>query len=566
MKKTIIILSAIIMAACSTEENITSYMDNSPPASRSSITDDSTTNPTLMTDWENVNKIVLYNGNMVDAPWAQGTTLSSTPEFATDIKKEDGWVMLYHTFKALNTYPNANYIALYNRLTGFLKFFYYQESGISNNNGGMWYYQTSSGMPTSLFNLNKYVALPDNASNKYNFVATSNISTTPIDGFRNGWNGFEIEVPYTTDYTNIPFTLSSYNQRVITHEFSGISNSETTGTITRTVEKESGLFKAISNIGGWGAKQIVNKFIKKDTSAVNKGKLGTKILNGIAGLTSGDYTSAISSGLKYIFGNSTVVDTAKVNLTTNTKIKFEGQSTETTTGGPLPSGLVNLHEAAERSIGEDQYLGVWTLSASPEIRLSRYSKVDVIFSIPGTESSVIQEGTLHFPFAEISNLNLSINPSLSPYIKGSVVESEVFIADKIEGQIIPPIFNYVGMGELIYSDSLQTFYELPNLFYKTEELVGYRCVNGYDSFYDWGTSAPKNLYVAVTVELSYEYNGKNKKVLSSRIYKANATMFTDNRILTTGINRKPFIVNTGEFPLENRILMNNYKKIDLKRK
>ena len=162
-----------------------------------------------MTDWENVDEITLYNGARVAAPWVQGTTLSSTPEFATDIKKEDGWVMLYHTFKALNTYPNVNDIALYNRLTGFLKFFYYLESNLSNNNGGMWYYQTSNGMPTSLFNLNNYVALPNDASNKYNFVATSNISTTPTDGFKNGWNGFEIEVPYTTDYTNIPFTLSS---------------------------------------------------------------------------------------------------------------------------------------------------------------------------------------------------------------------------------------------------------------------------------------------------------------------------------------------------------------------
>lgn len=68
MKKTIIILSAIIMASCTTEEDITSYMDNSPPASRSSITDESTTNPTLMTDWENIDKITLYNGNEVAAP------------------------------------------------------------------------------------------------------------------------------------------------------------------------------------------------------------------------------------------------------------------------------------------------------------------------------------------------------------------------------------------------------------------------------------------------------------------------------------------------------------------
>ena len=99
----------------------------------------------------------------------------------------------------------------------------------------------------------------------------------------------------------------------------------------------------------------MNKFIQKDTSEVNKGKIGTKILNEIANLSSGDYTSAISAGLKFLFGSSTVVDTAKVNLTTNTKIQLSGQSTEITTGTPISNGLVYLHEAVERTIGEHQF-------------------------------------------------------------------------------------------------------------------------------------------------------------------------------------------------------------------
>ena len=36
-------------------------MNNSSPTSRSSITDESTTNPTLMTDWENVDEITSSN-------------------------------------------------------------------------------------------------------------------------------------------------------------------------------------------------------------------------------------------------------------------------------------------------------------------------------------------------------------------------------------------------------------------------------------------------------------------------------------------------------------------------
>lgn len=571
MKKCITVLLAVVLTACTVEENITSYVDNSSPMSRSPITDESETNPTLMTDWENVDKIILCNGRKIDVPWSQGTSLLSVSEFAKDVKKEDGWVMLYHTFKALNTYPKVNYIALYNRLTGFLKFFYYQEGSMANSNGGMWYYQTSDGIATSLFNLNDYVALPNNASQRYNFVATSNISTNAVDGFKDGWNGFEIEVPYTTDYVGLPFTLSTYSQRIVKHEYAGLGEAETTGVITKTVKKENGLFKAISSISGMGAKQIVNALKKQsdnnvvqDGTGAVKGKLGTKVINALSKVTTGDYKSAISGGLKYLFGSNTSVDTARVNLTTNAKVTLSGQSSEITVGGPITLGLVELHEAVERAIGEDAYLGVWTLSAAPEVKLFRYSKVNVLHSIPGENYSVINKGMLYFPYSEVSNLNIQINPALSPYIKARVVTSEIFIADRMDGQTIPARFNYVGMGDLIYSDSLQTTYELPVSFYDTSELSGYCCVDGYDSFYDWGTSAPQNLYLAVTVELTYDYNGKSKTYLSSRIYKANAVMHPDERMFATGANRKAFIVNTGVFPLEDRVLMNDYKKVKIK--
>lgn len=549
------------MAACTTEESITSYMDNSPPISRSSITDDSTTNPTLMTDWENVNEITLYNGDKVDAPWVQGTTLTSTPEFATDIKKEDGWVMLYHTFKELNTYPNVNYIALYNRLTGFLKFFYYQESHLSNNNGGMWYYQTSSGIPTALFNLNNYVALPNDASNKYNFVATSNISTSPTDGFKSGWNGFEIEMPYTTDYTNYPFTLSTYNQRIITHEFTGISTSETTGTITRTVNKESGLFKAISALGGFSAKEIINLFIKKDSTKVSKGKIGTQIIDKIEDLSSGDYASAISSGLKFIFGSSTVVDTAKVNLTTNTEIQLSGQSTEITTGGPITNGLVYLHDAAERTIGEDEYLGVWSLSTTPKVAFSRYSRIDAHHSAYST----IQSGTLYFPTRIQSPIDVVINPKLTPYITQQSITHEVVVATKMEGRNTVGYWDYyTTKGEFIYSDNSMELYEMPfsQSFYNDSNLQGLPYVEGYDHYYDWGTNAPDNAYVVVTVDLTYNYNGKNKRLVSSRTYKADGVIDSslDNQILRSGPNRNAFVANTRMFPLEGRELFSLTQK------
>lgn len=86
---------------------------------------ESKTNPFLLNDWENVNEIVLNtSGNhKVSAPWATGTSSSLDVDFRKDIKKEDGWVMLFHTFKKKGLDEKQNYMCFYNRFTGFLKFF-----------------------------------------------------------------------------------------------------------------------------------------------------------------------------------------------------------------------------------------------------------------------------------------------------------------------------------------------------------------------------------------------------------------------------------------------------------
>jgi hypothetical protein len=104
-------------------------------ASRAIVDDESISliNPTLMYDWENVDTIVLsnpLNGGIpkrVTTPWVNGTTSTLSTDFRYDILKENGWRMLFHTFKEQGTDPGQNYMCFYNQLTGFIKIFYYYE-------------------------------------------------------------------------------------------------------------------------------------------------------------------------------------------------------------------------------------------------------------------------------------------------------------------------------------------------------------------------------------------------------------------------------------------------------
>lgn len=65
----------------------------------------SVSNPGLISNWENVTEIVLNkvgNGGsdiLVTVPWADGASTKLSTDFCKDIKKADGWMMLFHTFK-----------------------------------------------------------------------------------------------------------------------------------------------------------------------------------------------------------------------------------------------------------------------------------------------------------------------------------------------------------------------------------------------------------------------------------------------------------------------------------
>lgn len=124
-KITLLFVMAFTFLQCSDDH--AELLDVNGPLSRG-ITpiEESETNPTLLTDWENCEKVVLNkDGIAAKLPWGDGTSSSGLDsKFCKDIKSADGWTMLFHTFCKQNEDIGLSYMCLYNKFTGYLNELY----------------------------------------------------------------------------------------------------------------------------------------------------------------------------------------------------------------------------------------------------------------------------------------------------------------------------------------------------------------------------------------------------------------------------------------------------------
>lgn len=149
----------------------------------------STSNPDLIANWENVDRITLNTSgaDRVSSPWNKNGTSSSLSEsFLTDVKKEDGWKMLFHTFEAVGNDSKQNYMCLYNQFTGVVKIFYYHE-GNTNSSGTQWFLMTSGGQHVKLLDEPAYFSKPETMSANNDRLLFSNAVKNPATGIEIGW-------------------------------------------------------------------------------------------------------------------------------------------------------------------------------------------------------------------------------------------------------------------------------------------------------------------------------------------------------------------------------------------
>lgn len=482
----------------------------------------STSNPELLTKWENLKDIALntstnYNPDRVSLPWVEGSSSLMPLMYATDIKKDDGWIMLFHTFEKEGLDKGLSYMCFYNELKGIIKIFYYKKEIPSSNNGFIWLFKTSTSTPLSMFTPNSYFSEPQNSSNKESEIYISNLSDNPINGLMAGWNGFQIEVPYSTDYNNITFLITAINKKIVNYNFTGKVNLTTTGTIMQQGKPSPNVEtpEAIANVAGDKAKNAIDNITSKIFSG--------KIKNAISNIGSKGYGSAIKSGLNKILGsifgmsNNDIIQ--KVDLKTTGTIETTGTSTEAGTGAINNLQNINLYKYYNNN-----YLGVWNIEETPKIAYERYT---LVVNRESQQEVGYEPNLLVFlPIVYVRDLKVNINPAIEKYIVSKNITTSIFAYDKIDNKWSSkgkftsriPIENI----NTFYIDNEKQLYDWGEISLDSYQIPAsgtYR--TGYSNYYDWGSvkSVLEPFIVNVTIELVVNYNGKVRNIISSRNYK-----------------------------------------------
>lgn len=154
--------------------------------------DSSQSNPDLNDNWENLDAIYLNTKDLsggsesVTAPWANGSSSILDATFRYDTKKEDGWQMLFHTFKeATYEAEQENYMCFYNPNTGIIKMLYFYEPNS--------HYEGFEKVLTCI--KDGKVTFADNTIESDGILVFPNKLSNTEEQVYCGWNGFIYQVP-----------------------------------------------------------------------------------------------------------------------------------------------------------------------------------------------------------------------------------------------------------------------------------------------------------------------------------------------------------------------------------
>lgn len=554
----------ICFAACSADDNILNgEAENALTRTVVSEYGVSTSNPNLISDWENLSEIVLNSekitsGKSVTAPWADGSSSLLPESFRKDIKKEDGWKMLFHTFKRTGLDEKQNYMCFYNQYTGFIKIFYYYE-GEQKFQGVQWYIKTTAGTNTKILNAPTYLSSPISYPATNNMLLFSNMTSVPTTGIQPGWNGFEFQVPgYCTDLTSMDFTIGAYERQITNYNLLGKETLTTLGTITTTSQSSSGLSKAVANIAGPEAKKYIDK--------LSKNLLGETVILGknlgslIGAIPSSGYISAFKSGLDMIFGKSTTTSISDVKLTTTGTVELGGTSSiETTTG--IPSLNFNLYEvlnpAATRSnpklvtassSGSRHFLGVWTLKQKP---IAYYDRVTMLTATPvgtsadGRKMSI--KCSTRLPTIQHYDFEPVINPDLEPYITKKSFSIKYVVCDRMQGQSYKQFTHDINDAlpkDILFSDSETILRALPTNQYTFETQVDniQPGQNYFIFFYDWGKIKDGRLLAVISLDMICSYNGKETEIYQSQVYEVDCATSSTVGYKIEDVHHPPYVI------------------------
>lgn len=319
-------------------------------------------NTAFDTDWENCSIITLASGKQVNLPWARITDANLPLNIARDIKKEDGWQLVFHTFAGSGNIESLkNYMMFYNQRTGFLKIFYNQEINEYPNNSGFWIFNLE--YPQKMLNGTTAFTTPTNLSGNINSWRGSNPTNIPDNAsFRPGWNAMQIMLTYDpnapqdqvlsllTLVSNISKqdlygNYISYSKGVILTSGSSSEHSSISGDLATIFGNEA---------GKWIKERVVDSLKTKPTGASPTDDISTLAKWGLDKIFynfNGSYSKSMSS-------NSDLDIQTKTSGTITGTIQFNTQTNIRSLRIPFDKSTFGIE------------LGAWNLAGSPIIYIN----------------------------------------------------------------------------------------------------------------------------------------------------------------------------------------------------
>lgn len=467
------------------------------PATRSGET-------SFETDWENKTEIYTFTGEKANLPWADVTDPNIPLEIAKDVKKQDGWQMLFHTFaNTPGSTRDLNYIILYNIRTGVLKVFYYKETTPQANNTGIW--KLSFTNPHHMFNAVKDFPLPAEMGTDTNWT-TTNFVKNETKGFVRGWNCFQILLTYdpneNTSNRQLEITTHNLNQANI-DLFCNLAGYSQGAVITHGSSNPlSKISTKLATLAGKQAEKWINDNMGSKVNAESKSAI----------LAMGA-SAIVKKGLNKLFDNFTAT------LTKPTETRADLQFTTTTTGSiggtfsfASTSPVMGLRTLFSEDIVGGK-LGAWNLKATPSVYID-----------PRAGHDPSRPGMPYYKFFGSTQYvyDLEINPRLAPYIIKKWTDIDVIENDSAKFPANFPHENFncgnmANMGRVgldIQFNKNNKF--RPEIFTSGKTLPA--VFIDKTSIYGERTFSVQTFALRVTLNLVTEIEGKRDTTVSTRTF------------------------------------------------
>lgn len=479
------------------------------------------------TNWENMDYLDISDSERIHFPWGNKSDSNMPYTFVMDIKKEDGWKMLFHTLTD-DVDDNIRYIGLYNQRTGFLKILYYLRSNSFSNNGGAWNLEFTS--PQQFLNHTSELAIPQNTGNLL-YWGCSNGVKQGNKGFMVGWNGFQIQLAYSPNSTdNYALDISSNVLLNGKMDLLGTSKSYSQGTILThgSTNPLSGLTSDLASVFGAEAKDFIQE---KVDSGLFRSVSSRSLISGIGG-------AIVKYGANKIFSKLTA--SFSQPTTTRSDLEFSTTGEFNITGNisfDLTSPARSLRTYFSKNyVGE---VGVWNLADQPIIYID--PRAD---HVPDPMDDTYKEYTYRMRGISRYAYDLQINPELQPYIKDQWVDIDlVRFYNEDDCPEIPGMFTYGNLGSN-YKGFGGGLYTTDKLIYREHQQEGSMYDDPMDdytfyskqSFYNaYGKPLPvvfapnvesyegkkfdvTNLFLKFSLYLVTEFEGKRDTTISTRTF------------------------------------------------